>query len=222
MLVFYKNKDVFARTIEDIKTYPNFELKLQPKSWDVKCYTRQYKLPQNEADKAHRQILALCSRGLISESTDTTYNSAVFMVKKKDGSLRLVCDLRRVDVIQMPKIDDILNEIALQDPHIISTFDLYKGYFLVRLDRKTNNLTAFCSPKTGQSYSWNVLLMGLSVSAGAFVKVVNYLFQDKQKFPYLWYYVDDICISSGNFAEHVTHLNAMFTPSERTCSPLTL
>jgi len=109
------------------------------------------------------------------------------MVKKKDGSLRFVCDLRRVNklikpyVIQMPKIDDILNEITLQNPHIISTFDLYKGYFSVRLDRKTNNLTAFCSPKTGQSYSWNVLPMGLSVSAGAFVKVVNYLFQDKQK-----------------------------------------
>ena len=155
--------------------------------------------------------MALCSRGLISESTDTTYNSAVFMVKKKDGSLHFVCDLRRVNkllkpyVIQMPK-----NRRHLQNPHIISTFDLYKGYFSVRLDRKMNNLTAFCSPKTGQSYSWNVLPMGLSVSAGAFVKVVNYLFQDKHKFPYLWYYVDDICISSGNFAEHLTHLNAVF------------
>jgi len=83
MLVLYKNKGVFARTIEDIKTYPNFELKLQPKSWDVKCYTRQYKLSQNEADEAHTQIFALCFRGLVSKSTDTTYNSAVFMIKKE-------------------------------------------------------------------------------------------------------------------------------------------
>ena len=216
MLVLYKYKDIFARTIEDIKTYPNFELKLQPKSWDVKCYTRQYKLPQNEADEAHEQILSLCSRGLISESTDTTYNSAVFMVKKRDGSLRLVCDLRRINillrpfVIQMPKIDDILNGIALQNPHIIFTFDMYKGYFSVKLNRKTNNLTAFCSPKTGQSYSRNVLPMGLSVSAGAFVKVINQLFQDKEKFPYLWYCVDDLAVSSRTFAEHVTHLNAVF------------
>jgi len=84
MLVLYRNKDVFARTIEDLKTYPNFELKLQPKSWDVKCYTRQYKLPQNEADEAHRQILALCSRELVSESVDTTYNNPAFMVKETE------------------------------------------------------------------------------------------------------------------------------------------
>jgi len=81
--------------------------------------------------------------------------------------------------MQMPKIDKILNEIALQNPYIISIFDLYKGHFSVRLDRKKNNLTAFCSAKTGQSYSWNVLSMGLSVSAKAFVKFISHLFQDK-------------------------------------------
>jgi len=138
------------------------------------------------------------------------------MVKKRDGSLRLVCDIRQINtllkffVIQMPKIDDILNEIALQNPHIISTFDMYKGYYSIKIDRKTNNLTAFCSPKTGRSYSWNVLPMGLSVSAGAFVKVNNHLFQDKQKFPFLWYYVDDIAIASGHFSDHTTHLNTVF------------
>jgi len=110
----------------------------------------------------------------------------------------------------MPKIDDILNEIALQNPHIIYTFNMYNGYFSVKLDRRTNNLTAFCSPKTGQSYLWNALPMDLFVSAGAFVKVINQLFQDKEKFPYLWYYVDDLAVSSRTFAEHVAHLTAVF------------
>jgi len=52
--------------------------------------------------------------------------------------------------------------------------------------------------------------MGLFVNAGAFVKVINHFFQDKQKFPFLLYYVDDIAIASGHFSDHMTHLNIVF------------
>jgi len=102
------------------------------------------------------------------------------MVKKI--ILCLIYDLKQINklsqqfVIQMPKMDDILNDIALQNHKVVFTSDLYKGYYLVRHDRRTNNLTAFYSPKTGQSYLWNDLPMGLSVSAGAFDKVTNHLF----------------------------------------------
>jgi len=76
MNVLYQNRDVFARDISEIKTYKDFELKLKPKSWDIKSYTRQYKLPEFEAKKAHRQILE------IKKNKDCFYNSAVFMLKK--------------------------------------------------------------------------------------------------------------------------------------------
>jgi len=42
MNILFQNKDVFARSICDIKAYPNFELELKPKSWDIESYTRQY------------------------------------------------------------------------------------------------------------------------------------------------------------------------------------
>jgi len=113
-------------------------------------------------------------------------------------------------VIQLPKIDDILNDVAAQNSKMLTTVDLFKGYHSIRLPPKTNQLTAFCSPKTGQSFVWKVLPMGLSVSSGAFVYVINKLFQDKQKFFYLFYYSDDILISSSSFAEHLKHLNAVF------------
>jgi len=154
---------------------------------------------------------------MIAESEDCTHNSAVFMVKKKDGTMRLVSDLRRINqllkpfIIQLPKIDELLNEIASQRPQMLTSLDLYKGYYSVRLSPKTSNLTAFCSPQTGQSFCWRVLPMGLSVSAGAFIHVVSRLFQEKQKFSYLFYYVDDILISSSSFSEHLDHLNTMFT-----------
>ena len=217
LLLLYRNKDVFAKSISDMKQYPYFQLRLQPKSWDIKAYTRQYKLPQAEADEAHRQILELKERGLVSESTDTTYNSAVFMVRKKQGGLRLVCDLRKINqllrpfVVQMPKIDEILNDITSQEPRFMTSVDLYKGYHSVRLDPTTSHLTAFCSPKTGQSYQWSSLPMGLSVSAGAFVRVLNSIFQDRSKFFMLWTYVDDLLVSSRTFQDHLTHLDIVLS-----------
>ena len=66
------------------------------------------------------------------------------MAKKKDGSLRLVCDLRRINqllqpfIIQLPKIDELLNEIASQRPQMLTRCDLYKGYYSVRLSPKTS------------------------------------------------------------------------------------
>jgi len=84
MNVLYQNRDVFARDISEIKTYKNFELELKPKSWDIKSYTRQYRLPDYEAEEAHRQIEEMKKQGLVTENEDCTYNSAVFMVKKRN------------------------------------------------------------------------------------------------------------------------------------------
>ena len=70
------------RDISKIKTYQNFDLQLKPKSWDIKSYTRQYKLPKFEAEEAHRQIEKIKKQSLVTENENCTYNSAVFMVKK--------------------------------------------------------------------------------------------------------------------------------------------
>jgi len=39
--------------------------------------------------------------------------------------------------------------------------------------------------------------MGLSNSSGAFLAVMSKVFQDRQKFKYLFFYVDDLAIASG-------------------------
>jgi len=56
----------------------------------------------------------------------------------------MVCDLRKINrllkpfVIQLPKIDQILNDIAAQSLQMLTTIDLYKGYHSIRLSPKTN------------------------------------------------------------------------------------
>ena len=83
MALIYSYKDIFARDFSDIKMYPNYELKLETRDHRSTSYTRQYKLRQVEIDEIDKQISKLESQGLITKSTDSSFNSPVFTVMKK-------------------------------------------------------------------------------------------------------------------------------------------
>jgi len=95
--LFYEYKDIFARDFKDIRVYKDFELELQLRDPNARCYTRQYPLRRDEILEADRQITELHQRGLIEENKDCTFNSPIFLVRKKDGSLRMVQDLRKLN-----------------------------------------------------------------------------------------------------------------------------
>ena len=67
--------------------------------------------------------------------------SAVVLVRKKDGGLRLCIDLRKLnnrtlkDGYALPKIDDTL--VCLHGDKRFSTLDLKSGYWQVELEEKS-------------------------------------------------------------------------------------
>ena len=73
--------------------------------------------------------------------------SAVVLVRKKDGELRLCIDLRKLynrtvkDGYALPRIDDTLD--WLHGAKWFSTLDLKFGYWQVELEEETKPLTAF-------------------------------------------------------------------------------
>jgi len=84
MALAYTYKDIFARDFSDIKTYPNYELKLETRDRRLKSYTRQYKLREDEINEIDKQITELESQGLIKKkSTDCSFNSPVFTFQKR-------------------------------------------------------------------------------------------------------------------------------------------
>lgn len=139
------------------------------------------------------------------------------MVRKRDQSLRMVQDLRKLNsslkplILSLLRIDDLLRKISLLKPNYITSSDLYKGYYGIPMAPRTAHLTAFTNPRTGISYSWKILPFGLSLSAGAFLYVMSQVFQNREKFNFLFYYVDDLAIASRDFRQHVTHLKTVFS-----------
>ena len=219
--LLYDYKDLFARSLQDIKVYPDFELELPLKNPNATSYTRQYPLSRDDTLEADRQINELRRKGLISENDNSSFNSPIFIARKRDGSGRMLVDLRHVNrllnpyIIQLPKIDTLLQEITALKPKILSSIDIFKGFYNVRLSPKTNFVTAFTNPKTGMSQVWNVLPMGLSVSPAAFIYVMSRVFKDKTKFNFLFMYVDDLLAVSSSVPEHLQHLTTVFETLRR-------
>ena len=110
--VLYHYRSTFARDLRDVKVYKGLELDLELRDPKAKSYTRQYPLSVADTEEIDRQVKQLYDAGLLRENDDCSWNSPVLCVGIKDGSRRMVVDLRRVNkllkpiITLLPKIDD--------------------------------------------------------------------------------------------------------------------
>ena len=76
--------------------------------------------------------------------------SPIVLVKKKDGSLHICVDYRRlnsvskVDVYPMPRVDALIDHLGRAQ--YLSTLDLTRGYWQVPVSANAQHKTAFASP----------------------------------------------------------------------------
>ena len=75
-------KTIFARSLEEIKKYPDYELNIELTS-DRKIFKRQFRLNPQDAEEVERQIQTMYQGGIIEESDTVDWNSAIFLVSKK-------------------------------------------------------------------------------------------------------------------------------------------
>ena len=171
-------KDVFARSLDDIKQYPHYELGIELLS-NRKIFKRQYRLNSEDTEEVERQINKMSKADIIEPSETVEYNSPVFLVNKRDGSKRLVTDLRPLNAAILPKLVQLSNITELS--RFLSVSDLYRGYWQVFLEKSSRPYTSFTSPKTGFRYQYCVAPFGLSTSPAAMLYVLNGIFGGKLK-----------------------------------------
>ena len=87
--------------------------------------------------------------GIIEPST-SEWASPIVLVPKKDGSLRMCVDYRRLssvseaDAYPTPRIDDLIDRLG--DARYISTLDLTRGHWQVPVAPQARSRTAFMTP----------------------------------------------------------------------------
>jgi len=185
LLLLFQYKNVFARSLEEVKQYPGFELELDLLS-NRKVYQRQFRLSPDDSKIAQEQIDSLFNLGLTEESESCEYNSPIFLVNKRDGSKRLIIDLRGINsiiapkLVQLPKMEELLDEIMASKPKFLTVCDLRSGYYQLFMSKNSRPMTSFTSPSDGRRYQWRVMPFGLNNSPYGMLYVLTNLFSAKK------------------------------------------
>ena len=127
------NIDVFAKDIYQLKYCSVLEHEIKLKD-ETPIVCKQYPLTPQERQEATRQVKEMLDAGIL-EPSDSPFSLPVIMVQKKDGSMRLVCDLRRLNAqtVYQPcpshiTTDDIQRTTGFKRAKILSTLDVRNGF----------------------------------------------------------------------------------------------
>jgi len=91
--LLFENKDVFARNLHEVTTYPGYELSIELK-WNRRMFKRQFKLSPEDSFEAERQTAVMAESNIIERTYNIDFNSPIFLANKRNGQKRLVFDLR--------------------------------------------------------------------------------------------------------------------------------
>ena len=86
----------------------------------------------------------------VIESSVSKWGAPVVLVKKKDNTTRFCVDYRRlnkktqVDAYPMPRIEDLVYQLG--QAKVLTTLDLARGYWQVKVKESAKERTAFTTP----------------------------------------------------------------------------
>lgn len=151
--------------------------------------------------KEHVEAAVACGQLTPSSSP---FGSLALIVKKKDGTPRVVIDYRALneltvkDKYPLPLMDELFDRV--HGAKFFTKLDLRSGFHQIRLALEDREKTAFRT-RFG-SYEYTVLPMGLCNAPGTFMRLMNDTFRDLLDKCVL-VFLDDILIFSRTEEEHV-------------------
>ena len=141
--------------------------------------------------------------GLI-EPSKSDWASAIHLVLKSDGSLRVTVDYRKLnerivgDAYPLPMVKVLFAHLS--KGKFMSKFDCLNGYYQIRMKPGVKHLTAFACDQG--LFEWNVMPMGLKTAGATFQRFMDRVFGDLIG-KGIVVYLDDIFVYSSTLAEHV-------------------
>ena len=209
--LFAKHIDAFTLTDDDVGYTSTITHNIHLTD-DVPIKVPHRRIPPNQIEEVKRHIQKLLNQGIIRKSS-SPYASAVVIVRKKDGSIRLCVDYRLLnsrtikDAYPLPSIEETLD--LLNGAKYFSSIDLAQGYHQVAMDEKDIHKTAF-RVGSGGLYEYLRMPFGLCNSPATFQRLMEVCLSE-ENFETLVLYLDDILVFSRTIEEHIQRLDTVFT-----------
>lgn len=170
-----------------------------------------YRMSQSRRQALKGELDKLLEQDIIEEC-ESPWASNVVLVTKKNGSLRLCIDYRKLNAVTepdrypLPRVEDILH--AAKTCKYMTTLDLKSGYFQVSVLPSDRDKTAFITP-TG-TFRFKRMPMGLRNSGATFQRLIDRFKSNLGDVAILGYLDDLIVLSPDSFEKHMTDLAAVF------------
>ena len=205
-----KHASVFSKSDDDIG-YTEV-VKHTIKTEDAIPVTQPYRrIPPNQYQEVKEHIQKLLDSSIIRES-HSPYASPIVLVRKKNGSLRLCVDYRKLnsrtqkDSFPLPRIDESLG--ALNAAQWFTTLDLASGFNQVAVEEEDKPKTAFTTPFG--LFEYNRMPFGLCGAPATFQRLMQSCLHD-QIYQLLLVYLNDVIVFSKTFDEHLERLDKVLT-----------
>ena len=171
--------------------------------------TNPRRIPYSLRAELEKELENLQRIGCI-EKSNSAYASALVLVRKKGGGLRVCVDYRALnkdtepDKYPIPRIDELIDRVGRCKAKIFSALDLMKGYHQVKMKEEDKHKTAFvCHDGL---YQYRRMPFGLTNAPATFQRLIDTIFT-KKEWPFVFTYLDDILIASSSMEEHKEHVS---------------
>ena len=167
-----------------------------------------YRIPNKLKEGVRAEVEKLVELGIVVSST-SPWASPVVPVPKKDGTVRVCIDYRKLnevtvaDPYYMSTMEEILERVG--ESRVMSKLDLAKGFYQVEVEPQSQQKTAFVSPFG--KYEFTRMPFGLKNAPAVFQRLMEVVLRDcySCSAPY----IDDVIVFSKNGDEHIQHLRCV-------------
>jgi hypothetical protein len=201
---YHSFKDVFSKeSFDELPPKKPWDHIIELKPGSEPCSSKIYPLSPNEQTQLDEFLSENLKSGRIRPSK-SPMASPVFFIKKKDGSLRLIQDYRRLNDMTiknsypLPLISEIVNK--LRRARWFTKLDVRWGYNNVRIKEGDEWKAAF---RTNRGlFEPLVMFFGLTNSPATFQTMMNDLFRELIDEGVVIAYIDDILIYTETLEKH--------------------
>ena len=169
------------------------------------------RIPPHLESEVKQQVQSMVDQGVL-EPSDGTWSSPVVLVKKKDGTVRICGDFRKlnrvceVPAFPIPRIDSLLD--SLGGNSLFSVLDLKSGYNQMKIRAEDRCKTSITLPFG--LWQYRTCPYGLSGAPSSFARLLSLVLGDLVPDDAVSYF-DDILTFSDDFDSHLTRLDKVFS-----------
>ena len=160
----------------------------------------------HDVDAVKKHLQELLDSGVIRES-ESPFASPIVVVRKKNGSVRLCIDFRKLnsqtikDAYALPNLEEVFS--LLTGSKWFSVLDLKSGYYQVEMEEADKQKTAFVCPLG--FWEFNRMPQGVTNAPSTFQRLMEKCVGDLNRKEAL-VFIDDLIIFSDTLEQHESRL----------------